>query len=147
MKFDLKYFEKLEGCGIVEGSVRISQLESFDNISFPNLLEITGRLVLYKVSGIKSISQLFPNLVRIHGEDLLENYAMILIDNPDLEDIGLSNLKSIKKGAVRIEGNDKLCFVSTVNWSAIIDKDFMDSNYFKVRLGTCNKIVKSFRLT
>lgn len=132
MKFDLREFAKLEGCGIVEGKVEISQLETFENISFPSLREITDRLVIYKVTGLKSISQLFPNLVRIHGEDLFENYAMILVDNPDLEDIGLSSLKRIKKGAVRIEGNDKLCYVNTVNWSLIVEDSYLNANYFKV---------------
>lgn len=145
VKFDVKELKKLEGCGIVEGSVQISQLEIFENVSFPSLHEITGRLVIIKVSGIKSVMQLFPNLVRIHGEELLENYAMILVDNPDLEEIGLSSLKRIKKGAVRVGGNDKLCYASTVNWSSVVHDDFLHANYFKVRFLNKNESARDIK--
>lgn len=57
----------LEGCVVVEGYVQILLMdqylkEDFENISFPLLVEITDYLMLYRINGIESLQQLFPNL-------------------------------------------------------------------------------------
>lgn len=135
--FNLDDLKNLEGCRVIEGSLKIVRIndvteKSFENISFPDLREITGSLVIYGVSGLKSIGNLFPNLVRIHGNELVLSYAFILFENPDLEYVGLSNFKSIAKGAVKIENNAMLCYVNTVNWSMIVHDDFIEHNLIKV---------------
>ena len=56
---------------MVEGFVHILLMdnyikEDFVNITFPLLVEITDYLMLYRINGILSLHQLFPNLaVRI----------------------------------------------------------------------------------
>lgn len=115
-----------------EGPIIIAGIADFYNVSYPDLTEIIGYLVIYNVAGLKSIGQLFPNLTRIHGNQLVRNYAFIVRENPDLEMIGLTKLKSITRGAVRIEENDMLCFVDTVNWTMIVHSDYVEENYFRV---------------
>lgn len=107
-------------------------LEEFANTTFPLLTEIAGFLMLYQVPGIKSVGQLFPNLGSIRGGELFKGYAMVLYGNPDLENIGLSHLKSVKNGAVRIEKNEMLCYVNTVDWSMIMSNETLEKSLFEV---------------
>ena len=106
--------------------------ENFDNLTFPQLTEIAGYLMVYKISGLKSVSQFFPNLVTIRGGELFKTYALIINGNPDLEDIGLSHLKTITSGAVRIEKNSMLCYVNTVDWSTILNNETYGKSLFNV---------------
>lgn len=94
--------------------------------------------MISEVSGIKSVAQLFPNLVRIHGNELFHNYALLLVENPDLEIIGLSNLSAIKRGAVRIEKNEMMCFVNTVDWESIVNAAFINQTFIQVSLNFVN---------
>lgn len=89
------------------------------NYSFPELVEITGYLMLYRISGFKSLSQLFPNLAVIRGRELFKAYSLIVYECETLEDIGLVNLQTIERGHVRIEKNIQLCFADRVDWSLI----------------------------
>lgn len=90
-----------------------------ENESFPELVEITGFLMLYRISGLKTLSRLFPNLAVIRGRDLFKDYALIIYEMIELTDIGLKSLAVIERGNVRIEKNEMLCFVDTVNWKQI----------------------------
>ncbi|KAH9635406.1 hypothetical protein HF086_013721 [Spodoptera exigua] len=69
---DLK---NLEGCVVVVGSVEIfiekSNADSFTNMTFYDLREITEYLLIYRVRGLESVGQLFPNLARIRGIRIL----------------------------------------------------------------------------
>ena len=51
---------------------------------------------------------------------------------PDMEDLGLVSLRSIVRGAVRIEKNPQLCYVDTIDWTALHsvnpDDDFILQN-------------------
>jgi len=96
----------LNNCTVVEGHLHIvltdrSHELDFVNLSFPRLREITDYLLLYHVSGLWSLSVLFPNLSVIRGQLLLYNYALIIYEMPDLYDIGLVNLMQITRGSVR----------------------------------------------
>lgn len=114
------------------------EADDFHNISFPLLTEITNFLIVYRVSGLKSIAQLFPNLVRIHGQSLFKGYAMVLFENPSLEMIDLKHLKSIAKGGIRVEGNEMLCYVNTVNWT-MIEESKGEDNHIEVSLKNIDK--------
>ena len=57
----------LEGCEVVEGFVHIIAPKNetgdyFLNQTYPLLREVTGYLLVYRVQGLLSIGQLFPNL-------------------------------------------------------------------------------------
>lgn len=95
------------------------KIEDFSNYTFPELVEITGYLMLYRISGIKSLYDVFPNLAVIRGRDIFKDYSLIIYEIFDLEEIGLINLQTIERGNVRIEKNDQLCFADKIDWSLI----------------------------
>ena len=113
------------------------------NISFPMLREITDFLVVFKAKRLKSLGGVFPNLSVIRGNQLqsvshslpsalyvcvqtvlrniLQDYALVVYKNENMEEIGLSGLTKILKGGVRVSNNKKLCYAETVDWEDIID--------------------------
>lgn len=52
----------------------------YDGLEFPLLTEITGFLLLYRVNGLKSLLQLFPNLRIIRGNDLINDYSLVVYE-------------------------------------------------------------------
>nr|XP_031833558.1 insulin-like receptor [Nomia melanderi] len=117
-------FSKLKGCRLVEGVVQILLIDNaepaeYANISFPELREITGYLLLYRVKGLRSIGRLFPNLTVIRGHSLLFNYALVAFEMMSLQEIGLHSLTTIVRGSVRFEKNPALCYVDTIDWDLI----------------------------
>lgn len=88
---------------------------------FENLREITGSLLVYSVKyiiflaikklffrGLTSLGKCFPNLRVLGGHSLIMNYALVIYQNPDLRNVGLSKLAAIKNGGVRITENTKV---------------------------------------
>ncbi|XP_076235899.1 insulin-like receptor-like [Calliopsis andreniformis] len=121
---NVSYFASLRGCRMVEGFVQILLIDNaepsdFDNITFPELKEITGYLMLYRVRGLRSIGRLFPNLTVIRGNSLFINYALVTFEMLNLQEIGLHSLTTIVRGSVRFEKNPALCFVDTIDWDLI----------------------------
>uniref|UniRef100_A0A8C3AJ66 Tyrosine-protein kinase receptor n=1 Tax=Cyclopterus lumpus TaxID=8103 RepID=A0A8C3AJ66_CYCLU len=126
-------FKRLENCTVVEGYLRILlisdknnniQPDAFRSLSFPKLTVITDYLLLFRVSGLDSLSMLFPNLSVIRGRNLLYNYALVIYEMTSLKDIGLYNLRNITRGALRIEKNPELCYLDSVDWSLIMNAEF-----------------------
>lgn len=114
----------LENCTVIEGSLTIAIMDrataaEFANLTFPRLVEITEYLVIYRIQGLQSLGRLFPNLAVIRGNQLFNNYALIIFDVSSLLNLGLGNLTSIERGLVRIEKNPNLCFVDTIDWDNI----------------------------
>ncbi|XP_043280650.1 insulin-like receptor [Venturia canescens] len=117
-------FSRLEGCRVVEGFVQILLIDHADdtalaNLSYPDLIEITGYLVLYRVNGLRSVGRLFPNLTVIRGHSLFINYALVAFEMMHLQEIGLHSLTDILRGSVRFEKNPALCYVDTIDWDLI----------------------------
>ncbi|KAG7468186.1 hypothetical protein MATL_G00140170 [Megalops atlanticus] len=130
---DIREFNRLENCTVVEGYLQIlligdktnsANQESFRTLSFPKLTMITDYLLLFRVSGLDSLSTLFPNLSVIRGRNLFYNYALVIFEMTSLKDIGLANLRNITRGAIRIEKNPELCYLDSVDWSLIMDAEF-----------------------
>uniref|UniRef100_A0A8C2AQT3 Insulin-like growth factor 1 receptor n=1 Tax=Cyprinus carpio TaxID=7962 RepID=A0A8C2AQT3_CYPCA len=133
---DISEFKKLENCTVVEGYLQILLIgdknnnlnqEHFRTLSFPKLTMVTDYLLLFRVSGLDSLSVLFPNLSVIRGRNLFYNYALVIFEMTSLKDIGLYNLRNITRGAIRIEKNPELCYLDSVDWSLIMDAEF--NNY------------------
>ncbi|KAL6267449.1 hypothetical protein P5V15_000525 [Pogonomyrmex californicus] len=129
------FFSPLKKCHVIEGFLQIVLIENnteadFENISFPLLREITGYFLLYRVDGLKSLNKLFPNLEVIRGNILLTDYAFMIYEMKNLQEIGLTSLTQISRGGVRIEKNPALCFTNTVNWNAIVSagENFIKDN-------------------
>ncbi|NXN96122.1 INSR protein, partial [Rhinopomastus cyanomelas] len=122
----------LENCTVIEGHLQIllmfkTKPEDFREISFPKLTMITDYLLLFRVYGLESLKGLFPNLTVIRGTRLFFNYALVIFEMVHLKEIGLYNLMNITRGAVRIEKNNELCYLSTIDWSRILDS--VEDNY------------------
>ncbi|XP_026149381.1 insulin-like growth factor 1 receptor isoform X3 [Mastacembelus armatus] len=134
---DISEFRRLENCTVVEGYLQILLIgdknnnninqDDFRSLSFPKLTMITDYLLLFRVSGLDSLSTLFPNLTVIRGRNLFYNYALVIFEMTSLKDIGLYNLRNITRGAIRIEKNPELCYLDSVDWSLIMDAEF--NNY------------------
>uniref|UniRef100_A0A673HGJ5 Tyrosine-protein kinase receptor n=1 Tax=Sinocyclocheilus rhinocerous TaxID=307959 RepID=A0A673HGJ5_9TELE len=122
----------LENCTVIEGHLKIllifkSRLEDFRGLSFPKLVVITDYLLLFRVYGLESLGDLFPNLTVIRGNNLFFNYALVMFEMIQLKEIGLHSMTNITRGAVRIEKNPNLCYLFTLDWSKISDS--VEDNY------------------
>uniref|UniRef100_A0A5S6QCV7 Tyrosine-protein kinase receptor n=1 Tax=Trichuris muris TaxID=70415 RepID=A0A5S6QCV7_TRIMR len=123
--------EQWRRCSVIEGDVRLILMtregltqEDFELVVMPSVREITGSLLVFQVLGLQSLGTIFPNLRIIRGNSLVYNYALVLFQNPQLREIGLTNLTEISKGGVRIFNNAELCYVNTVDWSKLCREDF-----------------------
>ncbi|TRY92519.1 hypothetical protein DNTS_004171 [Danionella cerebrum] len=122
----------LENCTVIEGHLKILLMfkttpEDFNGLSFPKLLMITDYLLIFRVYGLESLGKLFPNLTVIRGNNLFFNYALVMFEMIQMKEIGLHSLTNITRGAVRIEKNPNLCYLSTLDWSKILDS--VEDNY------------------
>lgn len=92
IRSEISELDKLNGCTIIVGSLSILLMEKwrpedFERYSFPELKEINGYLMVYRVFGIRSLSNLFPNLSVIRGQTLFQDFAFVLYELPDLEEV------------------------------------------------------------
>ncbi|XP_069460668.1 insulin receptor-related protein [Ambystoma mexicanum] len=129
---EVSQLRKLENCTIIEGNLQIllmfsSKSDDFHGLSFPRLTVITEYLLLFRVYGLESLRDLFPNLSVIRGKDLFFNYALVIFEMPHLRDIGLHSLTNILRGAIRIERNQELCYLSTIDWTLLLEST--ENNY------------------
>ncbi|KAG8449906.1 hypothetical protein GDO86_016543 [Hymenochirus boettgeri] len=129
---DVSQFRKLENCTVIQGNLQIllmfgTKPEDFRGLRFPHLTMITEYLLLFRVYGLESLRDLFPNLSVIRGTDLFFHYSLVIFEMPHLRDIGLHSLTNILRGAVRIEHNQELCHISTIDWSLLLEST--ENNY------------------
>ncbi|KAL7879359.1 hypothetical protein SRHO_G00016130 [Serrasalmus rhombeus] len=122
----------LENCTVIEGHLKIllmftTKPEDFRGLSYPKLTVVTDYLLLFRVYGLESLSNLFPNLTVIRGNNLFFNYALVLFEMLQLKEVGLHSMMNITRGAVRVEKNPDLCYLSTLDWSKILDS--VEDNY------------------
>ncbi|XP_069595251.1 insulin receptor [Ranitomeya imitator] len=132
---NLTRLDELEDCTVIEGHLQIllmfnTQRENFKGLSFPKLTMITDYLLLFRVTGLESLKDLFPNLTVIRGRRLFFNYALVIFEMVHLKEIGLHSLMHINRGSVRIEKNNELCYLSTIDWSKILDS--VEDNYIQL---------------
>lgn len=143
---DLKSFEQLRGCVKIDGPLTIALVSNqthpyvpkdYENITFPELIEVTEYLLFFRVQGLSTLSGLFPKLAVIRGKELVSNYALIIYEMMHLQKINLPSLSDILRGSVRIESNPNLCFASTVNWDGIC-KHVFTPHFIKDNNARCN---------
>ena len=125
---------QLEGCRVIEGFLHIVLMEQtdltgveFNNYTFPKLREITGYLVLYRVFGLRSIGQLFPNLAVVRGQMLFFDFALVVYELTQLQVINslvhciFTNIRPARSGHNFIID----CFSSldtTGDWTQVTDR-------------------------
>lgn len=93
--------ESIRNCTIIVGYLQIVLMEGvpekfFDKYSFPKLREVTNFVLLYRVEGLQSVGQLFPNLTLIRGRELFNNYALIIYELPQLLEVRFLNFSFAK---------------------------------------------------
>jgi len=86
---------------------------------------------VFRVSGLRTVGRLFPNLTVIRGHSLFINYALVAFEMMHLQEIGLHSLTNILRGSVRFEKNPTLCYVDTIDWD-IIAKAGKGGHFIKV---------------
>lgn len=124
IRYDPKQLELLKNCCMIYGNLRISDMpeattEQFKEFSYPNLTLITGYLVINNVNGLKTLSKLFPNLTAINGDETFREYSLLISKNLELKEIALPSLTQIGSGIIKVEGNPKLCFNFTGDYSKL----------------------------
>lgn len=134
MRNNVDSFRDLENCTVIEGFLRILLISyakpaEYENLHFPKLREITGHLLLYRVFGLRSLRNIFPNLAVIRGQMLFHDYALVVYEMNDMEDLGLVSLTTISRGAIRLEKNPKLCYINTIDWKRIAPHASREENY------------------
>lgn len=89
-------------------------------IQFPYLREVYG-YVLLGYSSHRTFGSIFPRLSIIHGRELYHSYALIIMENLQLEDVGLTSLMTIRRGNVIIARNAQLCYGNSIRWNDIVE--------------------------
>ncbi|XP_074713006.1 insulin receptor-like [Strix uralensis] len=122
----------LENCTVIGGHLQIllmfkTKPEDLRELSFPKLTMITDYLLLFGVYGLEKLKGLFLNLIGIRGAHLFFTSMLVIFEMVRLKEIGLCNLMNITRGSVRIEKNNELCDLSTIDWSRILDS--AEDNY------------------
>ncbi|KAH8369355.1 hypothetical protein KR009_008841, partial [Drosophila setifemur] len=148
-------FNQLANCTIIEGFLLITLINDGQNLntSFPLLTEVTEFIIVYRVIGLHSLSQIFPNLSVIRGNILFDGYSLVVYSNRDLKNLGLPNLRSISNGSVRIEKNPLLCFVQTIDWLHIMAENatstdlVLQLNGKESKDAKCDKCPGGFKVT
>ncbi|KAJ0182393.1 hypothetical protein K1T71_001762 [Dendrolimus kikuchii] len=137
--------QRLKGCRVIEGQLSIVLMErgthkTFENMTFPELREVTDYILIYRTKGLRNLGDLFPNLTVVRGMQLFKDYAMVIFDNEHLEALGFRSLTKIERGGVRIQHNDRLCYTNTIDWGRITSDDtenLIRSNYDTRLCGLC----------
>lgn len=131
-----------EGCTTIQGSLILSNasFSGYDKTmphdtviqGYPTMdpkeLEILS--TVEEVTGYIDIRASHPrlanlsflgNLEVIGGESLTEHSSSVLITGTSLENLGLTSLRTVKAGHIRITDNTNLCYVENVRWGKIIE--------------------------
>lgn len=87
-----QFEENLRGCTVIVGYLKIfliekAKIQEYQNISFPELTEVRGFFLVYRVYGLTSLGKLFPNLSVIRGMTLITDYSFVLHDVPHLQEV------------------------------------------------------------
>ncbi|XP_025028484.1 insulin receptor-related protein [Python bivittatus] len=133
IRVDPAQLRRLENCSVIEGSLQILLMftasgEDFRSLAFPRLVMITEYLLLFRVYGLESLRDLFPSLAVIRGASLFFSYALVIFEMPHLRDIGLRGLTNVLNGSVRIERNQELCHISTIDWALLQPPPALEHN-------------------
>ena len=72
----------------------------------------------------------------------MQDFALIIYQNEQIEEIGLRSLTHILRGGVRIESNPKLCYVKTIAWQAIVSPKYFNDETMKIKVRKARFVCK-----
>ncbi|XP_058818832.1 insulin-like growth factor 1 receptor [Topomyia yanbarensis] len=143
---NLLRLNNIKNCTVITGFLQLVLIErippqEFAKFQFPNLREVTGFVLFFRVFNLISLRDLFPNLMVIRGQELIGNYALIFYDLPQLQEIGLKSLIAIQRGFVYTQYCPLLCHTDTIDWMSIthMSNKTRDQNRFDKPAAVCNK--------
>ncbi|XP_053696495.1 insulin-like growth factor 1 receptor [Sabethes cyaneus] len=143
---NLERLRLIKNCTVITGFLQLVLIErvpqqEFAKFQFPNLREVTGFVLFFRVFNLISLRDLFPNLMMIRGQELIGNYALIFYDLPQLQEIGLKSLLAIQRGFVYTQYCPQLCHTDTIDWASIthMTNKTRDQNRFDKPAAVCNK--------
>ena len=98
-----------------------------EDLSFlSSINEITGYLAILNLNNTNITNLRFLHSLEVlGGNETIEHrpgqeYSLMIEDNDYLQILGLSSLKEIQNGGVRISGSPKLCLVDTLNFEEFL---------------------------
>uniref|UniRef100_A0A8B9CP34 Receptor protein-tyrosine kinase n=1 Tax=Anser brachyrhynchus TaxID=132585 RepID=A0A8B9CP34_9AVES len=109
-----------QGCQVVQGNLELTYLAPGADTAFLQVCEVQGYVLIAEnqVSGVG-----LRSLRIIRGTQLFqERYALAVLSNSGLRQLGMRHLTEILKGGVRIEENPQLCFQETILWADIFHR-------------------------
>ena len=131
---DVSNCEPLRNCTTLQGSIVVRatyspNVKALFDASFPALREITGYLIIFYLRDTHSLSNLFPNLAVIRGQEQVVHYSLVIY-RTFLEKVTLPSLTVIKSGGVRIDHNDQMCYIETIRWrSIVLERSLTEENF------------------
>uniref|UniRef100_A0A182M4K4 receptor protein-tyrosine kinase n=1 Tax=Anopheles culicifacies TaxID=139723 RepID=A0A182M4K4_9DIPT len=143
---DLRRLSQIENCSVIVGFFQMVLLDrvpstEFEKYSFPNLREVTGYMLFFRVINLTTLRRMFPQLAVIRGQQLIGNYALVFYYMENMIEVGLKNLISIQRGFVYTLHCPQLCHLDTIDWAAIsgLDNSTKNLNSFEAPKSVCNK--------
>ncbi len=137
--------EQLRNCTTVYGNIIVRPAFKFgakvlkkQENSYPALREITGYLIVVFIKEYPGLPKLFPSLAVIRGMQLLLHYALVFY-RTELQKVNLPALTVIKSGGVRIDHNDKMCYLETIRWKSIVLEKTQTKENFGIAFDKNNK--------
>ncbi|VBB28142.1 unnamed protein product [Acanthocheilonema viteae] len=148
---DSSNIESLRNCTVIEGFIQLLRhpfephRKFFTDGRLPMYIPALTVKMLDALKNVKIITEyvdieaaeytpeslnFLDSLTTIEGRQLnIERFALTIISNQNLKELGLRSLKSIKNGRVYIGRNEKLCYLSSINeyWKEIMDTDNISS--------------------
>ncbi|XP_045133855.1 insulin-like growth factor 1 receptor isoform X3 [Portunus trituberculatus] len=117
---DQTFLEDYVSCVTIEGNLRIQLIEYNETqslVGLPNLIQVTGYVIIYQLSYLKTLRHLLPLLAVIRGRELFHGYSLVIYGNIFLQEPNLWNLTHVLRGAVRVEKN--LCSGPPNRWDLL----------------------------
>ncbi|OXB63657.1 hypothetical protein ASZ78_008972 [Callipepla squamata] len=110
-----------QGCQVVQGNLELTYLPPGADTAFlQDIKEVQG-YVLIAENHVSAVG--LRGLRIIRGTQLFqERYALAVLGNVGLRQLGMRQLTEILKGGVHIEGNPQLCFQETILWADIFHR-------------------------
>lgn len=135
----------LKNCTVIEGNLQVMFMfnnvdaSNYTAVVLPDLVEITGYLLMYRVNGLSSLGQIFPNLRVIRGKSVFYSLSLALYEMEDLVSISLRNLTYLGSGVLAMQ-NPQLCYIETVNWRTILREEQSVTRFGNRNTAGCNLV-------
>nr|WOX59928.1 receptor tyrosine kinase InsR3A2 [Carcinus maenas] len=117
---DQTVLEDYTSCVTIEGNLRIQLIEYNETrpfVGLSNLVQVTGYVIIYRLSHVRTLRHLLPRLAVIRGRELFHGYSLVIFGNIFLQEANLWNLTHVLRGAVRVEKN--LCSGPPNRWDLL----------------------------